>query len=32
MRKDVGTKWTFQYWEFLVKEIKKRNALNKDKQ
>jgi hypothetical protein len=24
MRKDIGTPFTFQYWEFLVKEIKKR--------
>jgi len=31
MRKDVGSQWAFQYWEFLVKEIKKRNALNKNK-
>jgi hypothetical protein len=31
MRRDAGTQWTFQYWEFLVKEIKKRNALNKNK-
>jgi hypothetical protein len=32
MRRDVGTPWTFQYWEFLVKEIKKRSiALNKNK-
>jgi len=31
MREDTGTKWTFHYWEFLVKEIKKRNALNKNK-
>ena len=32
MRKDIGTPWTFQYWEFLVKEFKKRKiALNKNK-
>jgi hypothetical protein len=31
MRRDIGSQWTFQYWEFLVKEIKKRNALNKNK-
>jgi hypothetical protein len=31
MRKDTGTQWTFQYWEFLVKEIKRRNTLNKNK-
>ncbi len=24
MRKDIGTPFTFQYWEFLVKEFKKR--------
>jgi hypothetical protein len=24
MRKDTGTPFTFQYWEFLVKEFKKR--------
>jgi len=24
MRQDIGTEWTFQYWEFLVKEIKKK--------
>jgi len=24
MRKDAGTQFTFQYWEFLVKEFKKR--------
>jgi hypothetical protein len=30
MRKDSGTPYTFQYWEFLVKEFKKRKfALNK---
>ena len=30
MRKDAGTQWTFQYWEFLVKEFKKRKiALGK---
>jgi hypothetical protein len=32
MRKDTGTPFTFQYWEFLVKEFKKRKiALNKKK-
>ena len=32
MRKDIGTPWTFQYWEFLVKEFKKRKiVLNKNK-
>ena len=31
MRRDIGSRWTFQYWEFLVKEIKKRNALNRNK-
>jgi hypothetical protein len=32
MRKDSGTPFTFQYWEFLVKEIKKRKtALSKNK-
>jgi hypothetical protein len=32
MRKDVGTEFTFQYWEFLVKEVKKRKtAFNKNK-
>ena len=32
MRKDIGTPYTFQYWEFLVKEVKKRNtALSKNK-
>lgn len=29
MRKDVGSQWTFHYWEFLVREIKKRNALTR---
>ncbi len=30
MRKDSGTPYTFEYWEFLVKAIKKRKiALNK---
>ncbi len=30
MRKDSGTPYTFQYWEFLVKEFRKRKmALNK---
>ena len=30
MREDIGTKWTFQYWEFLVREIKKKKvALSK---
>ena len=24
MRKDIGTSYTFQYWEWLVREIKKR--------
>ena len=33
MRKDSGTPFTFQYWEFLVKEFKKRNiALRKKKE
>ena len=32
MRKDSGTPFTFQYWEFLVKEFKKRKiALSKKK-
>jgi hypothetical protein len=32
MRKDTGTPFTFQYWEFLVKEFKKRKtALSKKK-
>jgi hypothetical protein len=32
MRKDIGTPFTFQYWEFLVKEFKKRKiALSKNK-
>ena len=32
MRKDTGTPFTFQYWEFLVKEIKKRKiTLRKNK-
>jgi len=32
MRKDSGTPYTFQYWEFLVKEVKKRKiALSKNK-
>jgi hypothetical protein len=32
MRKDSGTLHTFQYWEFLVKEFKKRKlALSKNK-
>jgi hypothetical protein len=32
MRKDIGTQWTFQYWEFLVKEFKKRKiALSRTK-
>jgi len=32
MRTDIGTPFTFQYWEYLVKEIKKRKiALNKKK-
>jgi hypothetical protein len=32
MRKDSGTQFTFQYWEFLVKEFKKRKtALSKNK-
>jgi hypothetical protein len=32
MRKDTGTPYSFQYWEFLVKEFKKRKiALNKKK-
>ena len=33
IRKDSGTEYTFEYWEFLVKEIKKRKiALSKKKQ
>jgi len=33
MRKDIGTPYTFQYWELLVNEIKKRNnALKKTPQ
>jgi hypothetical protein len=32
MRRDIGTPYTFQYWEFLVREVKKRNiALSKNK-
>jgi len=32
MRKDSGTPFTFEYWEFLVKEFKKRKiALSKKK-
>lgn len=32
MRKDSGTPYTFEYWEFLVKEFKKRKiALSKKK-
>jgi hypothetical protein len=32
MRKDSGTQYTFEYWEFLVKEFKKRKtALSKKK-
>ncbi len=32
MRKDSGTQFTFQYWEFLIKEFKKRKtALRKNK-
>jgi hypothetical protein len=32
MRKDIGTPFTFQYWEFLVRELKKRKiALSKKK-
>ena len=32
MRNDTGSQWTFQYWEYLVKEIKKRNiTLSKNK-
>jgi hypothetical protein len=31
MRKDIGTPFTFQYWEFLVKEFKKRKiAISKN--
>jgi hypothetical protein len=31
MREDIGTPFTFQYWEFLVKEFKKRKiALGKE--
>ena len=31
MRKDSGTQYTFEYWEFLVKEFKKRKiALSKN--
>jgi len=30
--KDSGTRWSFEYWEFLVREVKKRNvALSKKK-
>jgi hypothetical protein len=33
MRKDSGTPFTFQYWEFIVKEFKKRNiALSEKKE
>jgi len=32
IRKDTGTQWSFEYWEFLVKEVKKRKiALSKKK-
>ncbi len=32
MRKASGTQYSFEYWEFLVKEVKKRiNALSKKK-
>ena len=31
MRKDTGTQFTFQYWEFLVKELKRKIALSKKK-
>jgi hypothetical protein len=32
MRKDIGTPWTFHYWEFLVREFKKRKiAISKNK-
>jgi hypothetical protein len=32
MRKDIGTPFTFHYWEFLVKEFQKRKiALGKNK-
>jgi len=32
MRKETGTPFTFQYWEFLVKEFKKRKiAISKNK-
>jgi hypothetical protein len=32
MRKDSGTQYSFEYWEFLVKEVKKRiTALRKKK-
>ena len=32
IRKDSGTRWSFEYWEFLVREVKKRNvALSKKK-
>jgi hypothetical protein len=31
MRKDIGTPFTFQYWEYLVKEFKKRKiAISKN--
>ncbi len=29
MRKDMGTQYTFQYWEFLVKEFRKKNQNKK---
>ncbi len=32
IRKDIGTPFSFQYWEYLAKEVKKRKiALNKKK-
>ncbi len=32
IRKDIGTQFSFQYWEYLVKEVKKRKIeLNKKK-
>ena len=27
IREDSGTRWSFEYWEFLVKEVKKKNIV-----
>jgi len=32
MRKDTGTSYTFQYWELLVKEFKKRKIVTSQNQ